>query len=261
MNPLNYIDEIAAQIGSRCGMDFGDAESRRLLRIYAVLALARGVATTKEDVHDAWSAWRSETRADHPSLIPFASLDVAVQDLDEKYRAAIVEVAVGLAERGAPEVSGNVKAAFEKIYDAIENADGRSPSGPLMLRAIDELADQIDQAGMIIAEGARFRERLVELLDLVAVTLMGPPKPGQRHQLGDLPRAAAELRERVPVGIVGVKVNGHDAGRQAELAALRIAVVQRDRRIAALEQGLRAACEQRDGYRARLEAPGEGAST
>ena len=93
---MNYIDRIAGNIGDRCGMCMSDPEQRRLLRLYAVLALTRGWSTTREDVHNAWAAWRLETRPEHPAIVPFALLDGPTQELDEPYRKAIADVARSL---------------------------------------------------------------------------------------------------------------------------------------------------------------------
>lgn len=86
-----YLDRMAAEIGRLCLMDMDDDEQRRLLRIYAVLAFAKGSNVTSEDVHDAWSAWRWETRPDHPCLVPFSELEPYAQRLDDMYRDAIAQ--------------------------------------------------------------------------------------------------------------------------------------------------------------------------
>lgn len=64
-----------------------------LADMYALLVLTKGVNTTLEDVHDAWSVWRNRTFPEHRSLIPFKELAVDVQELDRKYADAIVRVA------------------------------------------------------------------------------------------------------------------------------------------------------------------------
>jgi hypothetical protein len=87
---VNYIDTIAEKIGLRCDMSMAEPSQRRLLRIYALLALTTGGDTTSENVHDAWSAWRAGTMPDHKSLIPFEQLDKATQDMDNDYRDAIL---------------------------------------------------------------------------------------------------------------------------------------------------------------------------
>jgi hypothetical protein len=60
-----------------------------LARLYALLVLVKGEATTLRDVHDAGSVWRDRTRPDHPSLIPFEQLSRVVQLLDRPYATAI----------------------------------------------------------------------------------------------------------------------------------------------------------------------------
>jgi hypothetical protein len=83
----NYIDKIADAIEEIASTD------RQLLRIYAVLTLAKGLNTTREDVHDAWSAWRIVDQPNHQFIVPFDDISSDVQELDEPYVAAIHEVA------------------------------------------------------------------------------------------------------------------------------------------------------------------------
>jgi hypothetical protein len=64
-------------------------EDPALLALYTLLMLTKGTSTTLEDVHEAWSVWRLDTRPDHPSLIPFAELPGDVQELDRPYMEAI----------------------------------------------------------------------------------------------------------------------------------------------------------------------------
>ena len=95
---MTYIDKLAEEIGARCNMSMGLPEERRLLRLYAVIGMAKGVDTTCQDVHDAWAAWRLETRPDHPAVVLFSSLTPEARALDEPYRDAI---------RGAVLVTGH----------------------------------------------------------------------------------------------------------------------------------------------------------
>ena len=87
---MNYIDKRAHEI-----LRVSDPEEVmspsyiKLFRIYAVLSFALGKQTSLRDVHDAWSAWRSETNPNHKSLIPFDELSYEVQELDRKYMKAI----------------------------------------------------------------------------------------------------------------------------------------------------------------------------
>lgn len=87
----NYIDDIACKIASR----FGESPTN-LYRLYALLALTTGENTMPEDVHNAWSVWRADTKPDHKSLVPFDELPLEVRDLDAPYAAAIREVARSL---------------------------------------------------------------------------------------------------------------------------------------------------------------------
>jgi len=89
--PLPYIDEIACQIMREAG--HADLDWLDLFRIYAVLALAKGEATTAEDVHDAWSAFMMPRAPSHVSLVPFDQLRPETQALDEPYVQAIHAVA------------------------------------------------------------------------------------------------------------------------------------------------------------------------
>jgi hypothetical protein len=90
-----YLDDIACRIcwvENPSVYDISD-DDMVLYRIYAVLCLAKGEATTLEDVHDAWAAWRSGNLANHRSLVPFDQLTPAVQALDQPYVDAIHAVA------------------------------------------------------------------------------------------------------------------------------------------------------------------------
>lgn len=64
-----------------------------LTRLYALLALVRGVNTDLRDVHDAWAVWRDRTQPGHRSIVPFDQLAPEVQELDRKYRDGIRRVA------------------------------------------------------------------------------------------------------------------------------------------------------------------------
>lgn len=85
---MSYVDDVRDSLAARLpGLE------PSLLDLYALLALAKGVNTSLEDVHDAWAVWRSRSRPDHKSLLPFDQLTEEVQELDRKYADAIVEVA------------------------------------------------------------------------------------------------------------------------------------------------------------------------
>jgi hypothetical protein len=90
---MNYVDQIAEQIKQALPRDLHPSENpEALFRLYAVLALTLGQEVEAEDVHDAWSAWMSQSNPDHESIVPFANLSVDVQAQDEPFAAAIREV-------------------------------------------------------------------------------------------------------------------------------------------------------------------------
>jgi hypothetical protein len=85
---LNIRDRVASS--DRPGTD----DELGLFRIYAVLARAKGVKVTAEDVHDAWCAWALNNDAEHEALVPFGELDADQQALDDPLVEAI-RAAVG----------------------------------------------------------------------------------------------------------------------------------------------------------------------
>lgn len=91
---MSYVDELAEAIERLIPPDLlpvGDTSA--LFRIYAVLAMAKGVGVELEDVHDAWAAWMSAKDPGHRSVKPLEELEVGVQRADEPYLDAIRRVA------------------------------------------------------------------------------------------------------------------------------------------------------------------------
>ncbi|WP_371788446.1 hypothetical protein OG404_18365 [Streptomyces griseoaurantiacus] len=64
-------------------------DSDLLFLVYAVLKRAKGDAVTNSDVHDAWAAWMTFTRGDHPAIVPYQDLTPSVQLEDAPFTAAI----------------------------------------------------------------------------------------------------------------------------------------------------------------------------
>lgn len=91
---MTYLNDLARLVrehlplGARPPVD-----SDGLFLLYAVLVRVKGVATTEEDVHDAWAAWMLTVDPAHPCLLPFGDLPPEVQDEDVPYMAAIRDVA------------------------------------------------------------------------------------------------------------------------------------------------------------------------
>jgi hypothetical protein len=84
----NYVEEIAVTLSGLLG-----GCPPGLLRMYALLVLVTGEDTSREHVHAAWAAWRTATRPDHPSLIPFDDLTPERRALYGKHAEAIREAA------------------------------------------------------------------------------------------------------------------------------------------------------------------------
>lgn len=91
---LNYLDALGIRIRAHVPRaDLPKEDTKDLFRIYAVLLLAKGVAVTAEDVHNAWAAWMSGTDPDHDAILPFAELSSGVAVDDAPYVNAIRAVA------------------------------------------------------------------------------------------------------------------------------------------------------------------------
>lgn len=99
---MHYLDTIAAEIQRRSeGTPIHDSDLG-LYRIYAVLALAKGLETTNEDVHNAWAAWTAAAAPAHRSLVPYDRLPPQVQALDTPYTLAIRQVAAWWSSGARP---------------------------------------------------------------------------------------------------------------------------------------------------------------
>ncbi len=95
---MTYVLEIAEQIRQQVGPHrLPDADTRTLFEIYALLALTRGVETTRRDVHDAWVVWMLWRGEEHESMVPYENLPADVQAEDEPFAAAVRSVAAQFA--------------------------------------------------------------------------------------------------------------------------------------------------------------------
>ncbi len=86
---MSYLDEAAAAIRTELGETPPDSTPERLMRLYAVLLLAKGANVNAEDVHNAWSAWMQESQPDHPAIRRFQELDDESRATDEPFVDAI----------------------------------------------------------------------------------------------------------------------------------------------------------------------------
>lgn len=67
---------------------------------YLLLTLAKGEATTLEDVHDAWAVIRMVNRPWHDDIVPFSELTEETADYDRPFVEAIHATARRLAGGG-----------------------------------------------------------------------------------------------------------------------------------------------------------------
>lgn len=94
---MNYIDALGNRIGLLLSPELRpktNAES--LYRLYALLALVKGRDVTLENVHDAWSLWKSATNPGHESIRPFSQLDTETREKDRPYVEVIQKLAIQL---------------------------------------------------------------------------------------------------------------------------------------------------------------------
>ncbi len=97
---MTYLHDLALAIRNEVPEDLQpDEDTTDLFLLYAVLLLAKGEAVGREDVHNAWAAWKLIHGEEHESVRPFAELSAETQDEDSPYVTAIRRV----AERHRPD--------------------------------------------------------------------------------------------------------------------------------------------------------------
>ena len=85
---LNYIDDMAERIRREVPSDLlPEGDTDLLFRMYAVLALGEKVEAA--NVHDAWSAWMSQSDPSHESIQPFGELPMDVRSQDGPFAEAM----------------------------------------------------------------------------------------------------------------------------------------------------------------------------
>lgn len=85
---MNYIQQTKERLSKKIDVE------NDLLDLYTLIVFLKGKTATLEDIHDAWSIWRNNTKPDHKSLIPFDELSPEIQELDREYMLAIHETSV-----------------------------------------------------------------------------------------------------------------------------------------------------------------------
>lgn len=91
---MNYLEALAAEIRAEVPHEaLPPDDTTSLFVAYAVLLLAKGGATTPEDVHNAWVAWMLDREEVHESMVPFSNLPADTQEEDSPFTEAIHQVA------------------------------------------------------------------------------------------------------------------------------------------------------------------------
>jgi hypothetical protein len=87
--PESYLDHLGAAISGELETKDKSSTPPSLLRLYAVLLLAKGEDVTAEDVHNAWSVWMQHRDPRNQSIKPFEKLDESVKRMDNSFVSAI----------------------------------------------------------------------------------------------------------------------------------------------------------------------------
>ena len=93
---MNYLEHAHAVVEKHMRPDTPTS----LCRLYTLLALTTGTATTRRHVHDAWSMWRTIDDPTHRSVVPYEARPTHVQAYDQPYVDAIHAAARELARNG-----------------------------------------------------------------------------------------------------------------------------------------------------------------
>ncbi len=91
---MSYLREIADEIQREVPEPMRpDEDATDLFLVYAVLLRAKGTHVTREDVHNAWVAWKDMHGEHHESMRPFSELPGDTQEEDSPFVTAIRRVA------------------------------------------------------------------------------------------------------------------------------------------------------------------------
>jgi hypothetical protein len=101
----NYLASAAREIRAEVSDDvLPKANTDLLFLMYAVLMFAKGERVTREDVHNAWTAWMLARGKDRPSMVEFDQLSPETQAEDQPFVDAIVKVAARYARGERPKL-------------------------------------------------------------------------------------------------------------------------------------------------------------
>lgn len=93
---MSYLERLAQDIQAEIPAAYvPSGETEMLFLLYALLLLAKGESVTREDVHNAWAAWKllQGQDQDHEAVVPYDQLSREKQEEDSPYMFAIRRVA------------------------------------------------------------------------------------------------------------------------------------------------------------------------
>ena len=107
---MNYIQDVKAKLRMYIRVE------PELFELYSLLVLTTGEKTSWQDVHDAWSVWKSRKDPIHRSVIPYELLSPEVRLMDKEYADAIRRVAEEMEEEKEGKEKEVTAHDFEDIY-------------------------------------------------------------------------------------------------------------------------------------------------
>jgi hypothetical protein len=96
----DYITQLAEQIRDDVPPNVrpGEEDELHLFRLYALLALSKGLSTVREDIHNAWVIWMIQVHPGHPAILPFDQLTPEQRLQDDPFLKAVHKIAARLTD-------------------------------------------------------------------------------------------------------------------------------------------------------------------
>ncbi len=165
-----YLDMIAALIEQSLDPEDRPSEdAETLYRLYALLALTVGSATTPENVHDAWVAWTLLRGDEHEALVPFNQLAPAIQELDWPYVNAIRLISHGSEPQAAALSPSGRASRLPAMSKRVNRIDQRTLA-KLHGAAIHAYEEALRRAGVKMGARARTKAARASLATVTAYT-------------------------------------------------------------------------------------------
>ena len=105
----DYLTNLAKRIRDAVPPDVrpDEDDELHLFRLYALLALSKGLSTNRKDIHNAWVVWMIEVDADHPAILPFDQLTPEQRQQDGPFLKAVHEIAAELSDHSQNSENSN----------------------------------------------------------------------------------------------------------------------------------------------------------